>query len=215
MKNQKGFSKIAVIIIAAIVIAVAGWRYLWRPYTNIYPVTPTPTVSSTTDPTAGSPRDEILRGWQTYRNEQYGFEFQTPANWIIENESRDVGNGVAFITDFKSPDFKQAGDMMNEVDVLSGYLLNIHLQYPSNIKTFSELTEFLKLGRGGHIQLSEKLILVDGEKTILHDLGDYRQGSLKDVHFLHGDKWFTITFSYANYEDDQFNQILSTFKFIK
>ena len=64
-KNKQGFSAIAFLIILAVL--VIGGYAIWKKQ----PPTPAPSTPSV-DTT----------NWKTYRNEEYGFEFKYPNDWV-------------------------------------------------------------------------------------------------------------------------------------
>jgi len=63
--SQRAFSRIWILIIAAVIIAggVLIWQYWPR--------------------TAGQEQDETT-DWQTYRNEEYNYEVKYPSDWVFE-----------------------------------------------------------------------------------------------------------------------------------
>ncbi|MFH1170109.1 MAG: hypothetical protein V1704_00915 [Candidatus Vogelbacteria bacterium] len=65
MKNNKGFSVIAIVVILAVL--VVGGYAVWQKQT-------------TTSPSA-LPEGEGTEDWKTYRNDEYGFEFKYPVDF--------------------------------------------------------------------------------------------------------------------------------------
>ena len=90
-KNLKGFVEILIVVLLAVVgIWIVGSFIVGPSF-----VIPTPTTESTPNPTENLPRDEDLRIWKTYRNEEYGFETKYPPSWFILPSSQ--------VTSFSQP----------------------------------------------------------------------------------------------------------------
>ena len=76
MSKNKGFSAIVLIIILAI---LAGGGYaVWQKEDSNNKVPP-PVIN--TDEQIDIANNTDISDWQTYRNEEYGFEFQYPEDW--------------------------------------------------------------------------------------------------------------------------------------
>lgn len=50
-------------------------------------VSPSPTPTATPDETANSSRDEVLRDWKTYSNNEYQYTLKYPQNWTLTEKS--------------------------------------------------------------------------------------------------------------------------------
>ena len=76
MKNKKGFIKILLIIIA--IIAVALFVYIRMGYKT--ETIPSNITDNKTDSSSQASDKDITADWKIYRNDQYGFEVDYPAN---------------------------------------------------------------------------------------------------------------------------------------
>lgn len=86
MVKTQGFANIAIVIAVLIIAAIIGGGSYFLT-TKKSAVSPTPPPQPTTTSTVTSTSEIDTSSWQTYRNEKYGFEFKTPANWIVEKVS--------------------------------------------------------------------------------------------------------------------------------
>lgn len=154
-----------------------------------------------------------------------GFSIKVPSNWNIKEKDEPAAAGQTYTT-LETKDFMQVVDQTAEIPqtaVKKGASVSIsrqELYEQSFIKDFDTMKEFWKLGRGGHLVKSEKEIQVAQQKALFHTLGDLKEGSLADVHFLTPDNKVTIdiSFSYNNKDStldfgELFNQILRSFQF--
>ena len=81
MSNQKGFSKIAIIII--VLILIGGAYFVFSKKVENIPAQNTENESSQSSQSIGG--DLSMSDWKTYRNEEYGFEIEYPKNWLLKD----------------------------------------------------------------------------------------------------------------------------------
>lgn len=169
--------------------------------------------------TAVAPSQQALavNGWKTYSNTKYGISFQYPSTWQLSNEGEPTGtNGgikglsLIFTTDAQelfTVDYRLAPTGIDDYQtLLSGYNTSsgwyredkstIHVDGTSAIKGVITDTDYNSLKK-------EK----EPMKTVYVDLLDKKQGSV-------GFSFTTPTNSMESTELNEFNQLLSTFKFI-
>lgn len=158
----------------------------------------------------GSPKEEVKDGianWQTYQNEEYGFEIEYPLEWEVKNYKNNYS--------FLSPKVEECKKTQYECDIYSPgiAIYKSLIELPNNSKNLS-FDKWLDKQIG--------LNLVSGRSNIL--VGNYDGVEVKDSGVAGGyrniyiikDSGVIIKFSIADESSEMttFNQMLSTFKFL-
>jgi len=197
--KQSNWLVVLISIIAVIVLGLVCYGVYWyfsnTPFIEegTFIDTGTLPVNDSSDPTAN---------WQTYRNEEYGFEFKFPGGWFV-NEPEDLKDSPLGLNYYSSFDFTVGGAPI-EISVKEDNALD-------NMKA-----SLLELG----ILVGEKIVDVDGAAST--ELKSYAPPGTEDslitssVYIPHNGQ-FIVFFDSARLEKTsiEFDQILSTFKFIE
>ena len=89
--DRQGFTNILVIILVVAVAAVAGYfvlvEKLLAPVITEQPEQQQAVPSVTDDASPSVSPPDATANWKTYRNEEYGFEFEYPNNWYYDVSS--------------------------------------------------------------------------------------------------------------------------------
>jgi len=159
--------------------------------------------SATTDATAD---------WQTYQNEELGFEFKYPENWIVQT-GQEIFSPTFFGLDFTIPT-NTSTDSDYPMVVQPSFAVSI-IDNPSGL----DLQQWMKAEEKKDSEASKVEITYEIVKEQLIDV--YKSLEVKEP--CYGDDCFIFWISKSPYIyefngsnlGETFNQILSTFKFIK
>ena len=179
-------------IAACVVVLIVCAYVLSAQYFRIWPFTVSIAPSLTLSPTA-SP--DPLAGWQTYHNDEYGFELKLPDNFI-------TGSSESFISFYYFQNY-EGGD---KYELRDGDLFFSISSGPDNldaevIKNLIDTREY-KFGIYEGIGGKPKEVVTSPDSSY-------------EVYILKGESSLKIWSSYGGTQsEDLFNQILSTLKFI-
>lgn len=147
------------------------------------------------------PFKEDITSWQTYRNEEFGFEFKYPSNWGIK-DSTEYNNGL--------PDFDFDLLVCDEIPCTGGVgfggNIKVRLMGYKNIN-ISDQELIDKFTNQGPIQKGKKSFGILSFNEYVFSGFKWEITENKEVKVILEKKNYT--------REDLFNQILSTFKFIR
>lgn len=201
---QKGFANIALIIIILVVAGVMGYFVLTRQANAPSVLTPTPAPITAVPNHAPAPvttplaSQDKTAGWKTYRNEKYGFEVKYPEEFIV---SMDSIHNIVIRPKVESDIELTLIKVQRETLTLDQFVHN-DTAYPQTKSTY-----------------------IEDERTTVNAITTYRstmllgRGNRRRTFFLK-DENSGVDASYDRIKYDNphyqiFEQILSTFKFIK
>ena len=217
LKSKAMMSKTLAVVFTTITIAVVGYagagyylaNYqdlpLW-PFEVPVELIPTPTPRPAVLP---SSEDVALQGWQTYRNEEYGFEVKYPNDWQIYKQSTSELFGL-------SKEYSAIPNR-NPEDMTGACLLGLY-----NIirKPNEDLKIWLKRinQEGGNPAPQNLADITIGSKNGIKEIGGEIGTSYSVYLPLESDQVLSISLGCgADVESKgvgEFDQILSTFRFI-
>lgn len=180
--------------------------------TTPVPVAQTPTQPVAVQPAPTTPSVDETASWQTYKNDEYWFEFQYPSYLNIVS---NISTFTVSITTLSNG--TKGGNLKNEDIVLS-----IRFAIKA-INLDTELNQIKSMAKDGGATISRyKELSIDGFPSIqqLEDVKVSDPGCYWSTYIKKDDRYDKITLMSAkcdtitNVEDD-YSKILSTFKFTK
>ena len=180
-----------IIILLVLILAALGWWYRQgqrAPEVIAEPIA----VETATEPIATL---DPTADWQTYRNEEYGFEFKYPIGLVPYN---------GFVGD-RAVEATAASQVVNVSPSVK-----LHEDVPGKEIVFLSIQVNKSVGRSSERQTGQE-ITFGGTRASLVD-GEGNMGSvLKTIHVESGGNWFIII---QNFPNSLLDQILSTFRFL-
>lgn len=181
-------------VILLVVVLVGGltYKYLKKPGKVATGPTPIEVIKTATL----TPNEMV--NWETYRNEKYGFEFEYPVNWVVE-ESKGDGDPM-LSTGFYIYDSK-------DLDKNHMVLISRNVELDKDVKPFISSYTVLE---------KQTVKMVRGLKWFIHII------KAKESGIEYNKNWMTkddIIISISSEYQDNLNlivsRIISSFKFIK
>ena len=199
MPNQKGFSKIAIIII--VLILIGGAYFVFSKKDGSMQIQDAKNQNSQSD---NSPTDQLsVDNWKTYRNDQYGFDVKYPENFVV---SRQTDSSLYLASDQSCFDkIKKASP---------GYVEKGCSYYLMLIQDNKIIEEGV-----GVVREVVKISGLSGEKIINQSSKTGDEYASITIQFEKRNKWYIFNvinnISDNHIAKDTMDKILSTFKLTK
>ena len=146
-------------------------------------------------------KDQInTSNWQTYRNEEFGFEFKYPEDWIKKN-IEDVYFAIQFRKDISFDHPRRFTE------------INININKNSKNLSLEEIISDFE--NSGRIYEQKEYIAINDKKVFKAEIANWGMVSGKQFLIVGEKYWHDIVVDGTNVEDNEIDQILSTFKFIE
>jgi len=213
MFNPKSFTNIILIAVVVLLVAVAGYFVFMKKSGPTAQQAPIVTPNQISAPVSLTP-DEAAH-WETYTNTKYGFEVKYPDYWEIDSSSWDTEDGIEYSFNYHYIPFLNISN--GETKRIGLGIINI---LNGENYDFNSIADFRKwhdkyMGSGGIEKLERsKIGQLDAIRTYEVDgvssMGEY-------VYITRDDLVIFLTRDSADDAQTQltFNQLLTTFKFIK
>lgn len=216
---KQGKTNIKYLLIVFILAAVIGGGVLWWSHFEPIPICGTPLL----------PKEDETADWETYRNEEYGFEFLYPLDWqFIEDFSGSfIGGPVSGIV----PKFQYSPINIQLEKVLEeAYVREHYPEWPVDfvpggsctiqIITSIDIDENFNQAFGEACQdpvTTRTRNIIVGEEEAIYCIFGTGPAAWEAVWILRDNKGTAFVFSHLSPEDCEavFNQILSTFRFLE
>lgn len=215
MDNQS-FSKIWILVIIVIIFAggILVWRYKWKGV-EIVPVKSETTKAKVEQKDVESVPEKAT-DWKAYRNEEYNYELKYPKDWYVYDYSYDGTRHPedVIIQNFSRP--KEGG-----YSGIGGAGCQINIRVFQGYSSLEERIEEEKINIGDALErVSTKDILIGNVKGYEVTFFGSFLGTGKPIILLF--KEGNLYEIYRNWQDVSeevckldFNQILSTFRFLE
>ena len=217
-KNKQGFSTILIVVIVLVVIAgcVLVWTFLQEPTPLSEPVVyPDLEDGQEVDkPVIGDETDETA-DWQTYRNEESGFEIKYPVNWYMAGKfSDECALGMLGCIERIVIGNKEEASVTSYLVDISYFDVTVIL-YEHDYARQQEQTDSLKKS----ISPPWSVMKFGDIEVLILNSSDWSGSNNKRMQFVRGNKIYR--FNYGSGSEDQFSEdigilkmMVSTFRFI-
>lgn len=193
--NKSGFAAPQILIFALALVAVAGGYFSFKPEP---PVSQEQIVISEPAPASAISNPDAA-DWQTYRNEEHGFEFKYPSSGY----SVEPGDLKVILRQSPAP-----------VEFGATFAVSV-IPNTNNIKN-EDLANFAKSRETPEAIIGVEKIVLNNQEWLWmrsRDLGMSEREEAKKYYLLRGNYIYNIYYQPLNSED--FSKIFSTFKFIQ
>ncbi|MFC1751685.1 hypothetical protein ACFLY5_00890 [Patescibacteria group bacterium] len=146
------------------------------------------------------PADDAMSNWQTYRNEEYGFEVKYPFEWVADRTNND-----------KRISFYSA----NKADVQNDFQFTIAIIDSEQWRNTSETMKdyILNKPESSEVMIANRQATKSETKT-QDDMGIIVSGSIQYI-FIEDGTFFSFVTNYNKESSNIGEKIISTFKFIE
>ena len=227
MSNQKGFSKISIIII--VLILIGGAYFVFSKKDKSIPAQNTENQNSQSK--QSSTRNSTINNWSTYKNDKYGFEFQYPSTWkpvlryvVVDEEMGGNPWDSALFVLYQINQLSNIPKLGVYGPELTVFVSDFVLEYDNKKVTKDEfVTEVTKSSNFKWIKINN-IDALRVEKKVDNKIIEYGIDSsftFVEYYLFKVDKVYEFKLVHDNnistptQDLDQFETVVSTFKFTK